>query len=316
MIVAVCAIFAASAQHPMVTLSHNGELSFFTDITALNSAVEKAITGDIIYLSDGVFLLQGNKLTIPRDKRISIVGNGYKSYIMGTVLVIRDINTPDSDVPLFDGVRMDLLKFDDDDNLLHYEGSSAIQRCWIADVKLGYLAGKNITYDKCYIENYENGISGLDPSYTVFKNSKVKPSSDTYRFTAINCNVYNVYEYPSKLISCIVTASPSGGYAANSPKIINSVLDRTITDDRATLYNCYTFECNDTSLLLDENMDCPLNLEELGYLGQDGTVVGIYGGEYPFSENPSLPSVDTANSSVEYDAENNKLKVNITVKAD
>ncbi|MDE6511398.1 MAG: hypothetical protein K2L00_04805, partial [Muribaculaceae bacterium] len=162
------------------------------------------------------------------------------------------------------------------------------------------------------IENYTHGTHGN--STPLFKNSKIHTSgSYVYNCTAINCNLYEVEQYPSVAISCIITTT-NGGNSANGTKIINSLLDRNITDSRATIENCYIF---DGTGLLDENMDCTLNLENYGYLGQDGTtVVGIHGGESPFSENPSVPTVDTANSSVKYDSSTNKLNVNITVKAD
>lgn len=52
-------------------------------------------------------------------------------------------------------------------------------------------------------------------------------------------------------------------------------------------------------------------MEEKGYIGTDGTVVGIEGGSAPFTLEPSVPKV--TNSTVAYDAANKLLKVNLTV---
>lgn len=71
----------------------------------------------------------------------------------------------------------------------------------------------------------------------------------------------------------------------------------------------------DTSLNITSNtFNCSLGkyeLEEKGYIGTDGTVVGIEGGSAPFTLEPSVPKV--TNSTVAYDAANKLLKVNLTV---
>lgn len=56
-IVAACAFFAASAQNPLVTLSHDGVLSFFTNLNAFQSALDSAKNGGILYLSRGEFII-------------------------------------------------------------------------------------------------------------------------------------------------------------------------------------------------------------------------------------------------------------------
>ena len=64
---------------------------------------------------------------------------------------------------------------------------------------------------------------------------------------------------------------------------------------------------------MDDNLECTLDLVSLGYLDENGTQVGVYGGDFPFSETPSVPTVDSAKSSVVYDSEANQLKVTISV---
>ncbi|MDE6632048.1 MAG: hypothetical protein K2K23_03530 [Muribaculaceae bacterium] len=312
MIVAVCAFFAASAQNPMVTLSHNGELSFFTNLTALESAYSAAEHGDTIYLSQGDFVVNGGSFKISKD--ISIVGNGYGSHILGDITVNISKQYVVGDAPLFDGVRLDKLTFS-------AMGTSTpetaeIRRCWIRNLDDGACAANNMTFDKCYI-----GSADFFGGGTVFlKNSKVSCSSSNTLLnhtTAINCNINVTDYYPLTAISCILQKGGSSNPSVNgsSASIINCLLDFKPSSSSLYEHECYYIEDASESIL-DDKMNCTLNLTESGYLGQDGTVVGIQGGEYPFSENPSVPTVDTANSSVEYDSSANKLKVNITVKAD
>ena len=105
MIVSVCAFLTTSAQYPMVTHSHNEELTFFSNITALNSTIVAAENGDVLYLSEGTYFLENGKLDIPASKRLSIVGAGYKSHIIGDVKVFMTTLTSDLDTPLFDGIN-------------------------------------------------------------------------------------------------------------------------------------------------------------------------------------------------------------------
>lgn len=322
MIVAICAFFAASAETPMVTLSHNGELSFFTNLTALNAALDSAKNGDTIYLSEGDFIVDGGAMTI--NKRVSIVGNGYGTHILGNLSIDMSSNENSNsviDATLFDGVRIDKLYFYNSGDSRNNLSDSEVRRCWIRELDYGAQAGNNVTYDKCYIEKADFDGSGT----VLVTNSKLKGKGSSYsdndymyNITAINCNISEAFYYPLTMVSCIFKRSTTGSDPSvhgSSCSIINSVLDFTPSDSSVYTHDCYIYS-NENQSLLDEKLDCPLNLSELGYLGQDGTIVGIYGGENPFSENPSVPTVDTANSSVEYDAENNKLKVSITVKAD
>lgn len=310
--VAVCAFLAASAQHPMVTLSHDGELKFFSNLTALNAAVDSAQNGDVLYLSEGEFVIEGGALTL--KKRLSIVGNGYGSHILGNIKIDMSSNTNGyMDAPLFDGVRLDKLAFYNTSSSQANLKESEIRRCWIRELVNGDCGGKDVTFDKCYIETADFTGDGS----VLVKNSKIGAISNAYAITAINSHISctSAY-YPMTMISCIFHKTDSQPKVyGSSCSIINSLLNFTPSDSSVYSYECYTYS-DETQPLLDEKLDCPLNLTELGYLGSDGTVVGIYGGEDPFSENPSVPSVDTANSSVEYDAEGNKLKVSITVKAD
>lgn len=312
MIVAVCAFLAASAESPMVTLSHNGELSFFTNLTAFEAAVAAAENGDTIYLSEGDFVISGGVITI--TKTLNIVGNGYGSHLLGNFTIsITSDNNISKTAPLFDGVRLDKVSFSSGNKLDEAE----IRRCWIKELENGAYAASNITYDKCYIE--KSNFSGTGT--VLVTNSKVIGTGSTNDYTcnisAINSNISNPYWYPRTMISCIFQrgAHNTSADSGKTYSIIKSVLDFTPNKSNVYLNDCYLYT-DDSVPLLDGNLDCPLNLTELGYLGQDGTEVGIHGGESPFSENPSVPTVDTAHSSVEYDTEGNKLKVSITVNAD
>lgn len=304
-IVVMCSFCVAMAQNPMVTLSHDGQLTFFTDLGAFNSAVSVASEGDTIYLSQGSFILTGGSCSLQKD--LNIVGNGYDSHILGE-LVLSGSTTSRPDY-LIDGVRIDHIHFYEN----NYVNKAEIKRCMIGVLEYGCTVYNDVLYDKCVIEKADfTGYGNV-----VVQNSKLAKVTSGYNIDkAVNCNIDSISYYPSAMISCILkngTSEPKVSTNSN-PSIINSLLDFTPSASRVTTLGCYFYTGSET--LLDDDMECPLDLTTLGYLGEGGTVVGIHGGEYPFSENPSLPSVDAKKSSVEYDAASNKLKVSITVKAD
>lgn len=314
MIVAVCAFLTVSAQHPMVTLSHNGELSFFTNQTAFETALKSAENGDILYLSEGNFIINGNNYTI--RKRLNIVGSGYQSHIIGNIIIDMSSNSNSwMDAPLFDGVRLDNLDFNAGDFSYKNLGKSEIRRSWIQNITNGEKAGTEITYDKCYINN----ITFTSENDVLLKNSKINNilGNGCSGIVVENCNIKYVHYYPRYMISSILNKEKATAIKG-SPVIYNSLLRRDPSSDntdkdKVTQHDCYILE----QLLLNDDLEATVNLIENGYLGLDGvTEVGIHGGENPFSENPSVPTVDSKKSSVVYDAAGNKLKVSITVKAD
>ncbi|MDE7418743.1 MAG: hypothetical protein K2N35_00870, partial [Muribaculaceae bacterium] len=146
----------------------------------------------------------------------------------------------------------------------------------------------------------------------VIKNSKIGVcGSGVDKITMINCNVNSFEAYPRYMISSILNRDGEMGNQSARGTLINCLL--RYSSSKATLKDCHIIDSSTN--LLDDNLEATVDLSN--YLGQDGTtVVGIHGGESPFSENPSVPTVDTTKSSVNYDATANKLKVSISVKAD
>ena len=84
----------------------------------------------------------------------------------------------------------------------------------------------------------------------------------------------------------------------------------------SVLQNCYYLTSN-YSDLLSNTCDCKYDtstLQSKGYLGTDGTVVGIYGGATPYDDNMLVLSVPKVTSSdLQLDMEQKKLNVTLTV---
>ena len=239
LIVAACAFFAVSAQNPMVTLSHDGELSFFTNLNAFQSALDSAKNGDILYLSRGEFILNSGNCTI--SKHVSIVGNGYESHILGNIL-IRMTSSYDSEAPLFDGVRLDELKFENGGNYPQYLGKVEIRRTWIRSFLFGGCC-KELKIDKCFIETADYYKTSVNSGIMV-KNTKMKMASSysgyLYNVVAQNCNISFGSYLPLTAISCILqyTGSSNPTVYDSSCSIINSLLNFNNEPSGAYFHDC------------------------------------------------------------------------------
>ncbi|MDE5876381.1 MAG: hypothetical protein K2H47_02670 [Muribaculaceae bacterium] len=319
-------MLTAMAQRPLVTLSHNGELSFFSNLSAFEEALDSAQNGDIIYLSEGKFAATSNYINI--DKRLSIIGCGYKSHVLPEIDIDMSKN-PNSymEAPLFDGVRLSSVWFSPDTVSRNNLKEAEIRKTWIEDLhNIGY-GGNNVRIDKCLIERAYFSGADIIGNITVIQNSKIYQIpryydnnlnlvNPIYDVTVINCNIKATYYCPGTTISSILEDNIWDSYihyygSGANHKLYNSLFPKTNISTVLDFHDCYFYSEGNT--LFNDDLETTINLVENGYLGDDGKEVGVYGGEFPFSENPSVPTVDSANSKVEYDAENNKLNVTISV---
>ena len=134
-------------------------------------------------------------------------------------------------------------------------------------------------------------------------------SGATGNTTFVNCEFILLYtnNFAATIVNSII-------YESINPRIINSsVLLNTLlrsgyvyVGTSSVTQGCYY----DTNSGFSKS-----KLQEKGYLGTDGTVVGIYGGSTPYSDEkmftPSTPKVTS--SKLNLDAEKKELNVNLTV---
>ncbi len=305
----VCAV-AQLAEKQVVTLSHEGDLSFFTSATALEEALNQAQHGDTIYLSEGVFTSSSSTLTI--DKRVSIIGCGYKSYILTPL----SVSLPGSDselieLTLFEGVRINKINISRP-NITPTNLRTTFTKTWIETLHYLFGIGSKIIIDRCRID--ESSFPYAANIEVYIQNSKigdVKSRTTNGDFSDVqiaNCNIGNTVFFPRIAYSSIFDKFT---VSSSSSVLYNCLIRRSLESRYGQLVDCYYLDLEEG--LLDDDLEATVDLVEAGYLGQDGTQVGIYGGDFPYSVYPNLPTVDSENSSVEYDAENNKLNVTITV---
>ncbi len=306
-------VVTAMAQRPLVTLSHNGELSFFTSLSAFTEAIDSAQNGDIIYLSEGNFAVTNGSLTL--KKRLSIVGCGYKSHILADISICLNEQYL-MDAPMFDGVRLHMLDFYNSSQR-DYLGNVEIRKSWIQTLQDPNCGGVNLFVDRCYIENVTATSGGNNITYQNSKIGLLDGSYAAYYCAIINCNIGSAYCPPMTVTGSIIGFLNNESYSTYNHNLFNTCMpiSKKSSSNRVKYYECYFVEASEdgTTNILDDNLECTLDLVSLGYLDENGTQVGVYGGDFPFSETPSVPTVDSVKSSVVYDSEANQLKVTISV---
>lgn len=298
-------IVSAYAQtNTLVTLDHNGEQTFFDNVNGLSDAIKAAVDGDKIYLSSGNFV-SPSKITM--DKAVSIIGNGYDTHILPEIEFNLQADKTYAS-PAFEGVFLEKLSNFGDTN-----SEITLRACKIRSFVARHF--KAITIDRCYIGVFDNQYNYSCDQVNIM-NSKIE-SFEGYNVEKMdNCNIGEItagYYYPKSLSSSIVNSA----YLESSGDVfmVNCLIGKntyTGSSGQLILDNCYRLEAD--AEVLDGNLECTIDLVQKGYLGTDGTQVGVYGGEWmPYTTVPTLPTVDKSASSVTYDAENNQLKVNIKI---
>lgn len=293
-------LFAASFAKCL--LQHKGGVKIYNS-DAIETAIKNAVEGDTIFLTDGKFpgftvnkkitvrgAGQGTKIT--GDINVSISGNPTL-----TQTVLEGFDATDRNVTLttaMNGLKIKQCKF----KYLTVNANindAIIDRCYISDelsqvssikgmtvinsyVQLGYRYSSTdspINYVNCYVYPYY-----IDRIAGTFINSIIGSGSWDSLKTANNCN----------FISCLIRFSNS--YTVGSS---------------CTEQNCYHDSASSSG---SEKVD---DLESLGYLGNDGTVVGRYGGLTPYTLDLAVPKV--TENTITLDPTTRILNVSLKVTA-
>jgi hypothetical protein len=191
-----------------------------------------------------------------------------------------------------------------------------LRKCKIANFTIGAQVDGAVL-DRCYITNtltlssYIKGMTVVNTKiYLVHANSGA-----TQNTTFVNSNLYNINanNFSATIINSIIRSS-SG--SISSSVLLNTLMNNysysVSVNSSSVTQNCYWI--SDSNLLNNGTCECTYGtstLQSKGYLGTDGTVVGIYGGETPYTLVPSVPKVTS--SDLQLDNEKKELNVKLTV---
>lgn len=321
------AVAATHAQSPTATLSHDGTVKCFYGKEAFVNAVAASADGDRITLSSGLF----TGTTI--DKSITVKGAGMQPDTINNVeptVISSDVKITAPDVTVeglymnstlkvyhFDNVK--IVKSTVIGSVYFYQtgGTQAIKQYVVGSRFKGSVSAGQIDSLGLYI--YGSYIGGP------LSNNNASPTFGYY-IEARNSVINLGYPMCSTFTNCILKMDENNG-----EKIMNSsnnvyycvgLTDDMFSDligngmvgntnsysDYATMFKTFTgtYDESETFELTDS--------AKTTYLGDDGTQVGLYGGNMPYNPKPHNPII-TNFKVAEKSTLAGKLSVDIEVKA-
>lgn len=306
--VAICVISCATAFGQTLRktfLSHNGIVTQY-ELDKWTEAITNAEPGDTVYFTSGAF---SGPVTI--SKPITLIGAGVGLSDCFNTTAYGDC------FPAVESTTLSGLV-----TLAIAESETSASCCFEGIKFSGSLYGCNlskITIRRCHLSNLFSNSSDYVVKNLVLENCYV---GVLYPSRLETPNIYNCYIrtlFPGNsgitYTNCSFVGANTSS-AGNNCTYVNCCMN--ISPDYSNYVNCvyYGLDANSTySSCWQANSPHNLTatqLQESGYIGIDGTIVGPLGGPAPFTMKPSLPYIE--NGTVNYDAENKKINVSMTVK--
>lgn len=301
--IAICLLASIVLAHAESTskclLQHQGTVQLF-DADKIANAITAAVDGDTIYLTAGEF----PGFTI--NKKITVRGAGQDTKITGSVS-INISGTPTLTQTVLEGVNLGAKN--QDISLESAMKGVKIKQCSMYRL---YTSANNsdVIIDRCNISNelvystYIKSMSVVNSSVSIGRSS----SSTTNIINFINCDVW--FDYPTNVagtfINCAIRTNNTNSSISNCA-FVNCLFRWSAAgyfNSTTSAQQCYY----DASCSWDA-----ATFEELGYLGNDGRVVGYMGGVTPFTLDLAVPKV--TESQISLDPDTRVLNVNIKVSA-
>ncbi|MBP5769880.1 MAG: hypothetical protein J6W75_00765 [Bacteroidaceae bacterium] len=320
----------------VILVHHQGTVTTHTgtNLYALINS-DNVENGDTLFLCEGTFTCYG-----PIIKMVTIRGTGEKTIIKPSsntstynpngILQLQSkydtgYNSMDFKAPFLESLTIDgSLNFSPNYSDIR---NLTIRACKFKSLSVNwdYYSLVNFQIDRCQIT--EELKLGRQISSLIVNNSKIETLSAENNSSAninlVNCNIHSIGSpyFRGGLINCIVDTlaeNANANPAFSQCVLINTLVNASnlnIDQESTTVEHCYV-ETLDGELLDGETQECTLSTEELlsrGYVGNDGTVVGIYGSTTAFTLRPGVPSV--ASSTVTLDPDKRLLNVKMTLTA-
>ena len=290
---------SVKAQVAVAALHHNNAVTIYA-AAQIQEAIYAAEAGDTLYLSEGIF----GGFTVA--KPIAVIGAGQTTQISSDVTIGNNGTTLETGF-LLSGVN--LLQ---DLNFKYTIDGARIMQC---------MVDGNCDFPS---SNGTDNISNIEILMSYIK-GYLDLSAKTQGITVVGSKIGQVRggttgEGGSTFLNCSIGQTYNSGVIANNNNYVNCVVG---TIYRGVFSNCLysnllgnygavIHECYQDDFTMPDNLDSPYTDEELrtkGYLGTDNTVVGITGGQAPFSL--VMPVVQVTEHSLEVNQAERKLRVSL-----
>lgn len=287
------AVGANAANDGKAILHHDKKPTAIYDADKLSDALSAAVAGDTIYLSAGTFP------TFSLEKAITIKGAGTNTKISNGVTI--DIaGNPTLSSALLEAVEVNgpvSVKSDMTNFLIKM----------VKTTELSFDNALNIPnalVDRCYLDKFT--ITSTMTDFYVRNTFITNLTSTSLKFNKcnfINCRIQGDWNNAAgRFINCELT----GDHTSIKSSILSYslVYSRFIGVDASTYQEKGNVNDNDGWLSVEDR-------KNNRYLGNDNTVVGLEGGNTPYTLSPSGPK--ETSSTVKVSDSDKKLNVSITV---
>ncbi len=300
-----------------VMLRHNGHATFF-DYNEVQNAVDAAVEGDTIYLTEGTF----SPFNV--DKRIMVRGTGWTTVIEGDCN-INISGTAKLPMPVLDGVALN-----GDINVQSAYSQFTLRKVKVKNVSFAGEEHYDVKLDRCDIygvfsltENVKEinafncRIQQITPHDYVLGHATFEHCNISYIYSTVATSIAATFN------SCVLFAAyykQSVVYPILAGCVLNSCVYKkaSSSSSQASSVNdclCYTSSTVFIDCLVHNSLtgSTAYSLNSTNYLSAlDGTKIGAYGGQHPFTLWSELPAV--TKHSVKVDAANKKLNVTLTLE--
>ncbi len=319
LVAAIVAATATFAQRNWVaTLTHEGTVKTFYGTNALTEAHEVAVEGDVISLSSGLFYI--NQIS----KAITIIGAGMEDNedqkIEKTRLSISYIGIPnETETPL----RIENIECDNEISLRYIQEyryldlhNAIFKKCNFTNTTRSFRDAKlkDVTFVQCHLRKIDHN-EGNDVAY-------------------VNCCIDGGYTGTGSFVSFLnCTFTDFGFDPFSNSTFINCVLNKKRdepgwADEDNVVENCLgahpgsreMWQRAKNSVLVHTNIFKDGTFYELTdeakalITSNDGTEIGMYGGQYPYNPIPDGPRITKFNVASKSSADN-KLSVDVEVSS-
>lgn len=315
-IVMICQVLAMVGVHAATRSAilrlHNGT-GITYETAQLAQAVAEAESGDTLCLNEGIYNLS-EELVI--DKAVTLMGAGQSTQIIGNISIAIE-GEPTLTSRMFDAVKI-MGSVSVSKNL---KGLS-FRKVSISDNLSWQVAISDVLADRCNLKNLPMNSNLRSANFVNcrIQNLYFGDSNNNCEITFLNCSIFDWHieryldQRYATYINCIVMGVSINGtnYCTNYSTLYNSLvlLQSSISGTNTIANNCYVFDGRDGNA---ENYTT-MTKEELiaaGYLGNDGTVVGVEGGNTPYTLVPN--SITVTESQLKVDNANKTLNVTLKV---
>lgn len=307
---ALTSVLAKADLAPTVMLHHNGQAKYYM-YYQIQNAVNDAVDGDTIYLSEGTFQ------PFNVNKRIMVRGAGSTTIIEGNceidisgtnklTMPVLDAMCFNGDVTVKNAYKQFTLRKCKMKNLIWDETNefwdTKVEQCWFTN--------------RLNLPNNVKEFNAFNSRIAVFFPHNYSGGQVTFE----HCNIGTILAPIEGGVfnSCAIGPHSKLSGADSDVNLRGCVLNSCFLSASATRTNCNVVNC---IILSNANANASsqsffLNYDATQYNYQyysdlDGTKIGAYGGQHPFTQWPEVPGVTQYKLSI--DAATKTMNVKLTV---